>query len=349
MTEQAAPDTSRYRRLVPVAVASAVLATAAILLWASLGEADLRDALRSIDWRVLPLALALHVAAHLFWAARFSLIARASDVPLGPMASWATITAGVFGGAVTPGRIGGEGLKLALLLRRGIDAGRSGRLLVADRAADLIFFLLLGLVAVVLLPPLFGADAAAAQGFAIAGSAMLSLFLVLLGAFLWAPKRTSRLLERMLARLFRLLRRDAPAVREQTHHFLEQARHGLVDVLGRRPALALAAMALTLANWAVEYGAIWILLKGFGHEVPYWMVFFVGIVLTMVANIPLTPGGTGVAEVAALALLTPLAPGLSPLFVVAWRGISYDYDLAVGGLTASALLGRKASRPHDKG
>lgn len=340
-----APDTSRYRRLVPVAIASVVLVTAAILLWFSLGEADLATALRQIDWRILPLALALHVAAHLFWAARFTLIAQAADVPMRPLQAWATITAGVFGGAVTPGRIGGEGLKLALLLKR-TTAGPAGRLLVADRAADLVFFLLLGLVAVVLLPPLFGAEAAAARGFALAGSLMLGLFLVLLAAFLWAPRRTSHVVERLVAAGFRLVRRDAPALRDQLHRFLDQARAGMVDVLGRRPALALAAMALTLLNWIVEYGAIWVLLHAFGHDVPYWTVFFVGIVLTMVANIPLTPGGTGVAEVAALALLTPLAPGLSPLFVVLWRGLTYNYDLAVGGLTTSVLLG---ARSHDKG
>ena len=346
MPEEAALDTSRYRRLVPVAVASAVLVPAAILLAASLGKTDLRDVLRSVDWRVLPLALALHVAAHVFWAARFTVIARAAEVPMGPMASWGTITAGVFGGAVTPGRIGGEGLKLALLLRRGVDAGRSGRLLVADRAADLVFFLVLGLVAIVLLPPLFGAEAAAARGFAVAGSLMLGLFLALLAAFLWAPQRTGAVLERMVAAAFRILRREAPTLRDGLHRFLEQARHGLVDVLGRRPGLTLVALVLTLANWVVEFGAIWILLHGFGHDVPYWMVFFVGIVLTMVANIPLTPGGSGVAEAAALALLTPLAPGLSPLFVVAWRAMTYQYDLLVGGITASILLGTVA-RPHD--
>ncbi|MGB1586551.1 MAG: flippase-like domain-containing protein [Thermoplasmatota archaeon] len=340
-----APDTSRYRRLVPAAIASVVFVTALFLVLASAREDNLRDAVRQIDWRIIPLALSLHVAAHLFWAARFTIIAQAAKVPMGPMQSWAIITAGVFGGAVTPGRIGGEGLKLALLLKR-VRAGPAGRLLVADRAADLVFFMLLGLVAVVLLPPLFGAEAAAARGFALAGSIMLGLFLVLLATFLWAPQRTSRFVERIVARACHLVRRDAPAIQEHVHRFLEQARAGMVDVLGRRPALAVMALALTLLNWVVEYGAIWVLLRAFGHDVPYWSVFFVGIVLTMVANIPLTPGGTGVAEVAALALLTPLAPNLSPLFVVLWRGLTYNYDLAVGGVTASVLLG---TRTHDKG
>lgn len=335
--------------MVPWALASSLAATTGILVWTAGGDEELSQAIQAIDWRFLPLALVLHVAAHLFWAARIQLIAREAGANVGPLQSWGLITAGVFGGAVTPGRIGGEGLKLALLLRRGVDGARATRLLIADRAADLVFFMVLGLLAVALLPPLFGAEAAAARGFALAGSAMLALFLVLLAAFLAAPRRTSRWLERLVAGFFRLLRRDAPAIRNQLHHALEQARHGALDVLGRRPGITAWALLLTAANWIVEYAAIWVLLQGFGHDVPYWTVFFVGIVLTMVANIPLTPGGSGVAEVAALALLTPLAPGLSPLFVVAWRGITYLYDLAVGGITASILLPKKVEGTHDKG
>jgi uncharacterized protein (TIRG00374 family) len=336
------PSNRRYARLVPLAVASSLLFLVAILAWYALRrDVDLAATLQLVDWRILPLALALHISAHLFWAARYTLIANAADVPLRALQSWRIVTAGVFGGAVTPGRIGGEGLKLALLVRRGVSPQSAGRVLIADRAADLVFFMALGLVAVGVLPQLFGAEGSTARAFALAGTAMLAIFIGILSAFLWAPRRTSATINRMIGAGARIIRKPAPNLQEQVKQFLDHAREGLVDVLGRRPSLMVAAMLLTLANWLVEFGAIWVILGAFGYQVPYWAVFFVGIVLTMVANIPLTPGGSGVAEVAALALLTPLAPGLSPLFVVAWRGISYYYDLVVGGITASIMLPRR--------
>lgn len=335
-----ADEVRRYRHLVPVAVAFSLLGIVAVFLWSSWRTDDLGSAFSAIDWRLLPLALVLHVVAHLFWAARYALIANGSGVPLGPVRAWSIVTAGVFGGAVTPGRIGGEGLKLALLARRGVRAGPAGRLLVADRAADLVFFMLLGVVAIILLPPLFGADGEAARRFAILGTVVLGVFIVLLGSVLLFPRRIGRLVEHAAGWLAARIGKRGPAVADRVHDFMDQARAGMVDILGRRPVLMMAAMVLTAANWIAEFGAIWIILQGFGHDVPYWAVFLVGIVLTMIANIPITPGGSGVAEVAALSLLTPLAPGLSPLFVVVWRGSTYYYDLIVGGLVASVLLPR---------
>lgn len=331
------PDARRFRRLVPAAVAFSVLGTALAFLLAN-GRSDVWNA--AIDWRVLPAAVGLHVSAHIFWAFRYTVVGRAADVPLKPHQAWAFVTAGVFGGAVTPGRVGGEALKLALLARRGVRSGPAGRLLIADRAADLVFFMVLGVVAIILLPPLFGADARAAQGFAVLGMAVLAAFLLLLAALLLYPAPVGRSLERMAGWMARRFRRGSPQIQQRVHDFLGEARHGVLDVLGRRPALMALAMALTLANWMVEFAAVWLILQGLGHSVPYWAVFLVGIVLTMIANIPITPGGAGVAELAALSLLTPLAPGLSALFVVLWRGATYHYDLVVGGVVASLLLPR---------
>ena len=338
-------DVRRYRRLVPTAVAFSVLTLVALLAWSASRDGDLKAALDRLDWRFLPLALSLHVAAHLFWAARYASIAQAAGIPLGAPQAWRIVTAGVFGGAVTPGKIGGEGLKLALLLRRGVPTARAGRILLVDRAADLVFFLLMGLVAAALLPPLFGADATAARAFALVGTAFLGLFLlVLIAVFAW-PAPTARVLGTLARPVLRRLRR--PDAEGRIQEVVADVRDGVVDLAGRRPGLMIGAALLTAANWIVEYGVLWTLLLAFGHDVPYWMVFFVGIVLTLVSNIPITPGGSGVAELAALALLTPLAPGLTPLFVVAWRGATYFYDLIAGGVMAALMLpGRTLSGRH---
>ena len=340
-------DLRRYRRLLPWAVAFSVLSLALVLATFGLRDDDaLHDAVARLDWRVLPAALTLHVAAHLFWSARYALVARGLGTPMAGPGAWAIVTAGVFGGAVTPGRIGGEGLKMALLMRRGTSAAQAGRILLTDRSMDLVFFMALGLSAAALLPPLFGADGAAARGFALLGSGFLALFLVLLVLLLTRPAPTGRLVQRTVGGLARLVRRGTPDLAGRTQRFLDQVREGILGI-GRRPGIVGAALALTALNWLAEYGTLWALLRGFGHAVPFWAVFFVGIVLTLVVNIPLTPGGSGVAEVAALALLTPLAPGLSPLFVVAWRSTTYYYDLAVGGTVASAMLPRRAAHLRE--
>ncbi len=339
---------AKYRGLVPTALAASMLTLVAVVLWiASRRDLDLARAVTEVPWAWLPAALALHMAAHAFWAARYALVAQTFGLALSGPRALQIVTAGVFAGAVTPGKIGGEGLKLAILMRRGVSATRSGRLLLTDRAIDLVFFMVLGLVAAALLPPLFGSDGQAALGFAITGSAFLALFIVVLIGLLAFPETTSSLLHRIVAGFARLFRREPPDLVERVTHFLDEVRHGVADALGRRPGLMAAAMALTALNWIAEYGVLWVLLQAMGHDVPFWAVFFAGIILTMVSNIPITPGGTGVAEVTALALLTPLAPGLSPLFVVAWRGVTYYYDIVVGGFVATFTVPGTAALEHS--
>jgi len=156
-------------------------------------------------------------------------------------------------------------------------------------------------------------------------------------------------MDRGVTRVLRLFRRTAPQLETRIEHVLAEVRDGVRDLAGRKPVTTAAAVVLTACNWVAEYGVLWTLLHALGHDVPFWSVFFVGIVLTLVSNIPLTPGGSGVAELAALALLTPLVPGLSPLFVVAWRGVTYYYDLSVGGVMAGIMLPSRAPlvRSHD--
>ena len=88
---------------------------------------------------------------------------------------------------------------------------------------------------------------------------------------------------------------------------------------------------------------LWVVLRGFGFHPPYAATYLAGVLIVMVSSVPALPGGTGVAEVAALALLTPLAPGLSPAFLVAWRGMTYYVDLALGAAVAG-VLARKPVR-----
>lgn len=336
----------RIRRGAPVAFALSVLSVAAIVAYVGTrGDADVIGTLRGLPLWTVPAALAMHVGAHLAWAARLSLLSTVLKQPVPARPAWSTITSGVFGGALSPGRIGGEAVKLAILMRRGQRAAVASRLLLADRAFDLLFFIVLGGVAIILLPPVFGAEGAAARTLAVLGTAVLLAFMVTVAAALAFPRATTRAMGPLLRLAARIGRRDPDSLPVRAVAFLEEVRSGLLAVATRRPAAAFAALLLTCLNWVVEYGAIWVLLIAFGFPVPYVYVFAVGGVLTLVSNIPVTPGGSGVAEAAGLALLLPLAPGVSPLVVVAWRGVTYYYDVIAGGLVAAVTLPRRRGAP----
>ncbi len=317
----------RLLRLWPLALGLSLAVAAAFLIVGQWRGADLREAAASVDWRVVPLALGLHVLAHVFWGLRVSTLGRTA-----PLASWRLVTAGTFGGAVTPGRIGGEGVKLGLLVRGGMPGAKATQLLLADRALDLIFFILMGLVALLALPAIYGGLGTEAAFFAGLGTATLAGFTLFVGLSLAAPKATGRIVHGLAVAGARVVRKPAPVLEAKAEEFVRSVRQGFLALLGAAPWRLVLAVGLTLANWMAEYAALWVLLRGFGIELAYPAVFLVGIIVTLISNIPITPGGTGVAEATALALLGPIGAG--PLLVVLWRAVAYQYDLMVGGAVA---------------
>ncbi len=335
------------RRPSPVlALAFLALVVAGLLVYGKLSGENVQQSLATLDWRVLPLALGLHICAHLFWAARYALLAPACQQSLGWPRAWLLLTAGVFGGAVTPGRIGGEALKLSLLVRQGVPAVPASRLLLLDRSIDLLFFLATGTVAAVVLPSLYGVAGVDARLWAAAGTATLGVFVMLLAATLWRPAWVVALVRgthRIRARLRRTALPEDPKAR--VHAFTAELRAGVVSSFTHHPVRITGAFLLTAGNWIAEYAVLWVLLQGFGITAPFWSVFLVGTVMTLVSNIPLTPGGSGVAELAAIALLGTLVGGFTILFPVAWRAVTYLYDLSAGSIATAWHLAQPARRP----
>lgn len=336
----------RYRRLTPLAVGFSVLALAGIIAYTTMvRDDDLRAAFRAFDWRFIPLALGLHIGAHLFWAARYSVLARCFGAPVTVGQAWRIVTAGVFGGAVTPGRLGGEGIKAATMMRGGLSGTQTSRILLADRFTDLVFFLMMGIIALILLPSVFGSAAASVQWFAYLGVAALAVAVTLLVVVLQKPAALSNVIHGAATLWARLMRRRLPKWKEEFEQLVRDVRGGVWALHRESPLRVITAYVLTLANWLAEFAVLWTVLWAFGFAVPFWKVVMVGVILVIVMNIPITPGGSGVAEIVALALLIPLAPGLTAAFVIVWRGLTYYYDIVGGGIMASIMLPRKGHIP----
>ncbi len=344
MADEAAvgkPGQLRFRRLVPAAIAVSVLSIVALMLWyQGRRDVDVLTELRQLDWRLLPAALGLHMLFQALWATRLWLLAGGLGAPVSWGRAQLMVMAGQFGGAITPGRFGAEAMRIALLIKSGAPAPVASRIVVADRASDTLFFVTLGALAAASIPVLFGEDAIALRGLAFVAVAGLSSFIALIVLTLVRPRLASRLIHGVARGGARLVRRPEPKVADKVEAFLVSVREGLSELATRSPWRLAVAAALSVAVWTAEFTILWLLLDGFGYDVPFHLVFMAGVLLTMVAAVPVSPGGSGVAEFAALVLLTPLAPGLTPAFVLVWRAMTYYYDLLVGGITAAFVLPR---------
>ncbi|HJQ93610.1 MAG TPA: flippase-like domain-containing protein [Candidatus Thermoplasmatota archaeon] len=346
----AAPDAGGFsaRRLAFFLAASLLLAggiTVAIILWARESGFGFDTAIGAVGWRVLATAVLLHVGAHMAWAARLWLVGHGTGDGITYAFAFRLVTAGVFGAAITPGRAGGEGLRYILLRRHHPEPDHAMRFLVADRTLDFCFFILAGIPAAIALPVLLGGDVAY-RAAAVVGVVVLSILFGVLALLVTDPGGLRRLGAPLAHWLERRMPKSGRRLVDAVDRGLDHTRDGLRLLLTERKLYLAGAAALTLCYWTLEFLVLWVLLGAFGFHPGVVAVLLGAVVLNLVTAAAATPGASGIAELAALAIYQGMAPGLSPLFVVLWRMVTYGYDLAVGGAVAfregMLTLGRRS-------
>ena len=334
---------NKYRRLVPWAVGLSVATLIALsVYYQSRNGADVLAELRTVAVWTIPAAIGLHLLMQACWGMRIKLLGNGLGAPVTYPRAVGLVTSGLFAAAVTPGRVGGEPWRIAMLVRGGASGVAASRTILADRAVDMLFFLLLGTLAALALPWLFG-DTGNVQVLGLVAVVGLATIFVAVVLVLVRPAPMARMLARLANisdRFRKMARQDrSPSIEA----FFREVTGGLRQLVRERPSVLAAAILLSLALWSCELSILWVVLEGFGFGAPYTSVYLAGILVVMIASVPALPGGTGLAEVAALTLLTPLAPGLTPAFLVVWRGLTYYVDLLLGGVVAGLVVKRRPS------
>lgn len=164
---------------------------------------------------------------------------------------------------------------------------------------------------------------------AAVGSAVL-LGLVLLAAVTLLTRRGGRVTGRAADRLLRWSRRPAGT--------------GQASVADRLDALRLAALDLVRTSWrpmtwgVLAYNVLqalllWACLAAVGCSLELAAVVAVFAVERAATALPLTPGGSGVAEVAATAMVVALggAPAAAAAGVLLYRSLVFGLEIPVGG------------------
>jgi uncharacterized protein (TIRG00374 family) len=121
-----------------------------------------------------------------------------------------------------------------------------------------------------------------------------------------------------------------------------------------------AALAWAAANWLLDAAALWACVRASGATLGADGIFVAYGIASVVAALPVTPGGLGVVEASLIpALVAGGAPhGAAVLGVLAWRALTFLLPIPVGAVsfavlqrrprTASAVRGRsEALRPDD--
>jgi hypothetical protein len=231
--------------------------------------------------------------------------------------------------ALTPSSAGGEPLRIKILADDGMSYGSATAVAVGERLLDSIFF-----VASLALFLIFS-DFLTGFGLKIGAFFFVLLFLFL--AFLWQlVSRPERIAGFMLWLKKKTGNRPIIFSLEREIWLFREAGIQLArETLRRTPVMA----ALTAIIWMCDFLVPSALLVGMGADPKFLLSITSQIILAIIAILPLTPGGSGVAELSMSYLYSMFVPPalLGPL-VILWRAATYFSNIVVGAAFAGAYI-----------
>lgn len=293
----------------PLRAGISVFVLALLLWWFSTDV--LLSAMERIPLSTWCLVIGGFIAGHILSAFKWRVLLQAVGVRVSAVDAMRAHGAGLFANLCLPSIIGGDVVRVGMVMRRHHAYEHIALGSLADRINDSLALLLLATVGATLAPT--SAESVASE--ALRGIAVVLFTGVLAIIFLIRVFPSSRLPERLSASQARL-------------------RTGL-DMLIRAPAVALLAF---FASFVIQGGFVLlnvILARAMGIEAPAVMWLFAWPLAKLIALVPVSLGGIGVREVAMAGLLALF--GIDAAMVVA-QSLSWELVLIGSGLLAGVVV-----------
>ena len=282
-----------------------------------------------VDGRFLVMGLVLHVCSWIFYAIRLKLLTSMAGHEISFRLSLKSTLASNLLAAVTPSSAGGEPLRIKILADDGMSYGSATAVAVGERLMDSIFFVA-ALALFLMVSGFF-------TGF---GLKIGAVFLVLLFLFLTFLRQLVKRPER-IARLMEWIKRKTGnrpivlSIDREVWLFRDAGIQLARETLRRTPVMA----AVTALIWMSDFLVPSALLVGMGAEPNFLLSITAQIILAIIGLLPLTPGGSGVAELSMSYLYSMfVSPALLGPLVILWRLITYFFNIVVGAALAGASI-----------
>jgi glycosyltransferase 2 family protein len=283
-----------------------------------------------VEGRFLILGFILHVSSWFFYSIRLRLLTSMAGHKISLRLSLKTTLASNFIASITPSSAGGEPVRIKMLADDGMSYGSATAVAVGERLMDSVFF--------VAALALFLIASGFFTGFGLEIGAIFLVILVLFLTFLWQlvvrPQKIARLLEWIKKKTGN--RPIVLSIEREVWLFRDAGIQLAGEVLHRMPVMA----AVTILIWMCDFLVPSALLVGMGAKPNFLLSITAQIILAIIGLLPLTPGGSGVAELSMSYLYSMfVSPVLLVPLVVLWRLITYFFNIVVGAtLTGASII-----------
>jgi uncharacterized protein (TIRG00374 family) len=299
--------------------------------------------LQKINIWFLLAAIALRFASFTFWALRLKFMAHSLGYHVSFLHCFNAVIANLFMGAITPGKTGGEPVRIHELYKAGVQIGDATAIVVLERVFDAIILVCLGIFSLTVLLDAIPSLSRTIVGFMLIAMGMMVLAIGMLLYTLWRPSTAKRVIMKTLFWFGERIKRplgDKHATRIDTEFdnffkstiaFSKTSRNGLYT-----------GMVCSVLFWVSEFIVASVILMGLGIAPYISESFLFQIVIAVISMIPLTPGAAGVAEISATSLYALIVPtSILGVFVLLWRIIMFYFNVFVGFIGSMVIFRRE--------
>src|SRR5919107_779504 len=246
------------------------------------GFGDLRSALASFEYSLVPTILGLVLLSYVVRFVRWAYYLRLLDVRMS-LAKNVTIFAAGLSMTISPGKLGGVLKSVFIRQVNGTPIAHTVPAVVTERVTDGTGMVLWGLLG------------ALAFGYGL-GSLLWFLTITGVGIAVLRSKRLSLLAEKTLSRL--------PLLNRLTPH-VGAFHGGSNELLAARPLVV--GTFLSLCSWGLELLAVYLCVVAIGAEVHFLVVTFIFAVASLGGALTMLPGGIGAAEASMVGMFASIA------------------------------------------
>jgi hypothetical protein len=303
--------------------------------------------LKKINPWFLLLAFLTHVLTMCFWAMRVKKMSGSLGYPIKFFYSLNLVFANLLAAAITPAQAGGEPVRVHELYKAKVPLGDATAIVIMERVLDGIALASLAAVAMFALSEQWHSLGAISDVMVyitwifVAGCLFLFYLAIRRPDVMkriadraarfftrkWEPERAAAILSRIDTEIVNF---HAAVLR-----FVRTAKSGLAW-----------GMLFTLLYWVSEIVTASLILMGLGQPPLFFESFVIQLILAILMMLPLTPGSSVIAEVAATSMYALFIPAaIVGVFVVIWRIVLYYFNIALG-IISSLIIVRRESGNH---
>ncbi|KUG21056.1 MAG: flippase-like domain-containing protein [Methanomicrobiaceae archaeon] len=297
--------------------------------------------------RISPAFLLLGLFSHVFalvcWALRIRMMAGSLGYRVRLWHCFNLVCANMLVAAITPSQAGGEPVRIHELYRADVKIGDATAIVIMERILDGIVLGAGGAFAMLFLGSYWSSLASSIAIIMYISWIAITLFVLIFVYSVKNPDFLKRLLKRVSAwidrrwkmkrldHLFETVDREVDNFNDSLVRFVNHGRGGLFW-----------GALFTGIFWFCEFIIASLLLIGLG-ESPYFIEsFVVQLIIAVIMMMPLTPGGSGVAEVSATSLYGLfVSTSIVGVLILLWRLILFYFNIVIGVLASFSIVRRE--------